>query len=49
MSKFERTTPLKSAGGYAGTFTKVFIGPLPNSGIKILVDCRRVRSIVMSG
>src|SRR5438270_1753370 len=31
VSKLERTTPLKSAGGYAGTLVNMFIGPLPNS------------------
>ena len=48
MSKFGRTTSLMSAGGYVGTLTNIFIGPLaislPGS---MLVDCLRVMSIVM--
>ena len=31
VSKLTRTTSFMSAGGYAGTLTNMFIGPLPNS------------------
>ncbi|MNF03617.1 hypothetical protein D3C80_2029750 [compost metagenome] len=50
VSKFERTTPLKFAGGYSGTLTNMFIGPLPNSlPGSMLVNCLRVMSMVNSG
>jgi hypothetical protein len=50
VSKFERTTPLKLAGGYSAMFENVFIGPLPTSlPGSMFVDCFRVRSIVTSG
>ncbi|MNN91212.1 hypothetical protein D3C81_2092900 [compost metagenome] len=46
MSKFERTTPLKLVGGYSGTLTNIFIGPLPNAlPGSMLVNCLRVMSI----
>jgi hypothetical protein len=48
VSKLERTTPLKSAGGYSGTLTNMFIGPLPNSlPGATLVNCLRDTSIDM--
>jgi hypothetical protein len=50
VSKLIRTTTFKSAGGNAGMFTKVFIGPLPNSfPASMFVDCFRVMSTEMSG
>jgi hypothetical protein len=45
VSKFDRTTPLKSAGGYSGTLTIVFIGPLKS--VVPLVNCLRDTSIDM--
>ena len=48
VSKLDRTTPLKSAGGYSGTLTNVFIGPLTNSlPGSTLVNCLREMSIDM--
>ncbi|MNR33584.1 hypothetical protein D3C85_1512690 [compost metagenome] len=50
VSKLERTTPLKLAGGYSGTLTNMFIGPLPNAlPGSILVNCLRVMSIDNNG
>ena len=50
VSKLERTTPLKSAGGYSGTLTNVFIGPLKDSlPCSTLVNCLREMSIDMMG
>ena len=49
VSKLERTTPLKSAGGYSGTLTNVFIGPLKSLPGSTLVNCLRDTSIDMSG
>ncbi len=50
MSKFGRTTALKSAAGNSRICEKVFIGPkpglLPGS---MLVACLRVVSMVTSG
>ena len=43
----DRTTPLKSAGGYSGTLTNVFIGPLKS--VVPLVNCFRDTSIDSSG
>ena len=45
VSKLDRTTPLKSAGGYSGTLTNVFIGPLKS--VVPLVNCFRDTSIDM--
>jgi hypothetical protein len=40
-----RAPTIKLAGGNAKTFTKVFIGPLPNSfPASMFVDCFRVKS-----
>jgi hypothetical protein len=45
-----RTTTFASAGGKAGTFTNMFIGPLPNSfPASMFVDCLRVMSTEISG
>ena len=50
VSKLERTTPLKSAGGYAGTLVNMFIGPLPNSlPGSMFVNVFREMSIDKSG
>ena len=50
MSKFARTTSLKSAGGYSATCTKVSIGPSkPVSPTGRFVIWRRVTSIMISG
>jgi hypothetical protein len=50
VSKFGRTTPRNVAGGYSGTLTNMFIGPLPNSlPDSMLVACLRVISIATSG
>jgi len=50
VSKFTRTTPLKLAGGYAGTLVNSFTGPLPNAlPGSMFVDCFRVMSMMTSG
>ncbi len=50
VSKLTRTTIFKSAGGYAGTLTNIFIGPLANSlPGSTFVDCFRVMSTEMRG
>ena len=43
VSKLDRTTPLKSAGGYSATFTNVFIGP--RKSLMPFVNCFRDKSI----